>query len=272
MSTSIEQGETIRISVVVPSFNSGDYLKEALTSALEQEPPPHQVIVQDGGSTDGSLDILRAAGPGVDWRSEPDTGQSNALNLAIRRATGDVVVWLNADDILAPGAFAAVQEAFGRHPEAEFAFGDYDVIGSDGRILRRFRSSEYDPRRVFTRGCYIFSGAIFFRRTLLERVGPFNERLNTCMDFDYMVRLGDVPAIHVGKIVAAFRISGAGKSSTMRSRFLRETYAIRRRVAGRSMRLRMLALLIAGVELVSLYTQPVRLTRPWSVLRGRRRL
>lgn len=263
---------SIRISVVIPSFNSGSYLSQALTSALGQEPPPHEVIVRDGGSTDGSLDILRAAGDAVDWRSEPDSGQSNALNSAIERATGDVVVWLNADDILAPGAFAAVHHAFARSPEAEFVYGDYDMIGADGRIIRRFRSSAYDPRRVFTHGCYIFSGAIFWRRTLLDRVGPFDERLNTCMDFDYMLRLGDVPSIHIGKSVAGFRMSGAGKSSTMRSQFLREALMLRRRVAGRSVRLRLLAWLLAAVELVSLYTQPVRLTRPWSAIRGSRRL
>jgi glycosyltransferase involved in cell wall biosynthesis len=262
----------LRISVVVPSFNSMPFLDAALRSALGQDPPPYEVIVQDGGSTDGSLEVLRSAGPAVDWRSEPDTGQSNALNKAISRASGDVIVWLNADDTLAPGAFGFVQKAFEDHPEAEFVYGDYDVIDADGGVLRHFRSSPYQPQRVFTRGCYIFSGAIFFRRSLLDRVGPFNERLNTCMDFDYMLRLGDVPSIHVGENVAGFRMSGAGKSSTMRSRFLREAYAIRRRVAGRSIRLRVLALLIAGVELVSLYTHSLRLTRPWAILRGNRRL
>jgi glycosyltransferase involved in cell wall biosynthesis len=267
-----EAASDVRISVVMPSFNSGHYLAIALQSALEQVPRPHEVIVQDGGSTDGSLEILRAAGEAVDWRSEPDTGQSNALNMAIRRATGDIVVWLNADDILAPGALAAVQEAFTRDPEAEFAYGDFETIGPDSRVIRRFRSSPYDVQRVFRRGCYIFSGAIFYRRALLERLGPFDERLEACMDFDYLLRLGETPSIHVGKTVAGFRMSGGGKSSTIRSRFLREAYSIRMQVAGQSRRRQLLALFVAGIELVSLYTQPVRLTRPWSIVRGSRRL
>jgi glycosyltransferase involved in cell wall biosynthesis len=261
-----------RISVVIPSYNSGSYLAAAIDSAIGQVPAPHQVIVQDGGSTDNSLAILAGYGDRLDWRSGPDLGQSDALNKAIERVDGDIVVWLNADDTLAPGAFAEVTRAFAAAPHVELVFGNYDMIGADGRVLRRFLSSAYDPKRFFTRGCYIFSGAMFFRRTLLERIGPFDVSLQTCMDFDYMLRIGDVEAVHIDAIVAGFRMSGEGKSSTMRSRFLREAYRIRSRAAGRSVRGRLLAVGIAGLELVSLYTQPVRLTRPWATLRGRRRL
>lgn len=262
----------IRISVVVPSFNTGAYLGEALESALTQEPPPFETIVQDGGSTDGTLDILRGFGDAVAWRSEPDAGQSDALNKGIARATGDVVVWLNADDLLVPGAFAAVIEAFAREPDAEFAYGDFDMIRSDGAIVRRYRSSPYDPRRVFTRGCYIFSGAIFYRRPLMTRVGQFDRRLHACMDFDYLMRLGHARSVHVSATVARFRMSGSGKSSQMRSRFLRESHAIRWRAAGRSAQLRVLTLGLDAFAAFSLWTQPLRLTKAWSSVRRGKRL
>lgn len=263
---------TIRISVIIPSFNSGPYLREAIESALTQKPRPCEIIVQDGGSTDESLDILRDFGDGVSWRSEPDHGQSDALNRAVERATGDVLVWLNADDVLVAGAFAAAVDTLLRHPNADFVYGDFDMINSSGAVLRRYRSSPYDPHRVFTHGCYIFSGAIFYRRALLDRVGPFDERLHACMDFDYLVRLGSARAVHVGSTVARFRMSGAGKSSTMRSRFLRESHAIRWRAAGHSPRLRALALYAGLRGFVSLWTQPLRLTRAWSAVRRGKRL
>lgn len=262
----------LKISVVVPSLNSGRFIGEALHSALAQEPPPHEVIVQDGGSTDDTLAVLGTFGSEVSVRSEPDRGQSDALNRAIKRATGDTLIWLNADDALAAGAFEAATRAFERHPEAEFAYGDFERIGSEGQTLRRYRSSPYDPHRVFTHGCYIFSGAIFYRRELIDRIGPFDDRLHACMDLDYLLRLGDARGIHLKTSVAQFRMSGAGKSSTLRMRFLRESHAIRWRTAGRSLRLRALTLMLDARDAALLFTQPVRLTKAWSALRGPKQL
>jgi glycosyltransferase involved in cell wall biosynthesis len=261
-----------RISVVVPSFNSAVFLREALESALSQEPPPYELIVQDGGSTDGSVEILRSFGDRVQWRSEPDDGQSQALNMAIAAATGDVVVWLNADDLLVPGAFAAVEGAYREHPDADFVYGDYDMIRADGSVMRRFQSSPYDPERVFTHGCYIFSGAIFFQRYLLRRVGRFDERLHACMDLDYLLRIGDVRTVHLGMTVARFRRSGFGKSNRIRQTFLREGHAVRKRAAGDSRRRRLMGLLVDARDLVALASEPLRHTRAWSAVRRSKRL
>jgi len=261
-----------KISVVVPSYNSATFLGEALESALSQEPAPYEVIVQDGGSTDGSLEILRSFANRVRWRSEPDGGQAQALNKAIAGASGDVVVWLNADDLLVPGAFAAVERAYTEHPHADFVYGNFDMIRADGNVMRRFESSPYDPDRVFTHGCYIFSGAMFFRRDLLERVGPFDERLHACMDLDYLLRIGDVNAIHLEMTVARFRRSGLGKSSRIRRTFLLEAHEVRKRAAGGSRRRRLVGLLVDARDMVALATEPVRYTRAWSAVRRGKRL
>lgn len=262
----------IRISVVMPSLNSGAFIAEALKSALDQVPPPHEVIVQDGGSADETLEILATLGPKVSWRSEPDRGQSDALNRAIAQATGDVVIWLNADDMLAPGAFAAALGALERHADADFVYGDFEMTRSDGVTIRRFRSSPYDPNRVFTHGCYIFSGAIFYRRKLMDRVGPFDDALHACMDYDYLLRLGNAQGVHVGQIVARFRMRDGAKSSTMRRRFLRESHALRWRTARGSNPRRALTLLLDARDAVLLWTQPLRLTRAWSAVRRGKRL
>ena len=242
-----------------------------MRSALDQQPPPHEVIVQDGGSTDDTLAILAEVGRGVHVHVEPDSGQADALNRAVARATGDIVVWLNADDTLVPCAFAAVTDAFGAHPEAEFVFGDFEVIGTDGQVIRQYRSSAYDPDRVFVRGCYIFSGAIFYRRRLLDRIGPFDTRYAACMDLDYMLRLGGVEAIHVGRTVAQFRYGRHQKSARMRWTFLRESHEIRWRAAD-SIGRKALTLALGARDSVYLVTHDLRHSAAWSRLRRSRRL
>jgi glycosyltransferase involved in cell wall biosynthesis len=263
---------TVReISVLVPSLNSGRFIAEAITSALQQRPAPLEVLVQDAGSTDQTMVELARFGGSVKVVQESDRGQADALNRAVARAKGEILVWLNADDLIAPGAFAAVVSSFERSPDAEFVYGDFEVIDAEGRILRRFVSSAYDPARVFTHGCYIFSGAIYFRRTLMERVGQFDDRFHACMDLDYLIRIGEARSVHAGRTLAQFRLAGSQKSTSMRLQFLRESHAIRWREA-RSVRRRVLAIALSLRDAIYLLTQPVRMTRAWSSVRGTRRL
>jgi glycosyltransferase involved in cell wall biosynthesis len=268
----IMRASEVRISVIMPSYNSGMYIAEALDSALSQRPAPFEVIVQDGGSTDGTLETLRSFGPSVTWQSQPDSGQSQALNRAIARSRGEVVVWLNADDMLTPGALAAAADAFVRAPGAEFVYGDFEVIRENGTTLRHFTSSEYGRRRVFWRGTYIFSGAMFLRRSLLERVGPFDESLHTCMDLDYLLRLDGARWVHIPLPVARFRMNDAAKSNTIRRQFIRESHAVRRRAASNSIVLRFATPLLTLRDAIVLASTPARHSRVWSAARRRRRL
>lgn len=262
----------VRISVVVPSYNSGRYLREALASALAQEPPPFEVVVQDGGSSDETLDVLREFGSDVAWVSQPDNGQADALNKAISRSSGDVVVWLNADDLLLPGAFAKAARAFDADPDTELVYGGYLLIDGDGHRMKEYESSPYDPRRVFTQGCYIFSGSMFLRRSLLDRVGPFDVALRACMDLDFLLRVGPVNAVRIGEPTAAFRMSGGGKSSLIRRDFLLESFKVRRRAAGGSARLTMIAVLAALRDAAALVTQPLRHSSLWLAVRPHKTL
>jgi glycosyltransferase involved in cell wall biosynthesis len=236
-------GAPVRMSVIVPSYNSGAYLREALKSALEQVPPPYELVVQDGGSTDDTLDILRSFGESITWVSAHDDGQSSALNRALARATGDVVLWLNADDVLLPGAIAAASAAFAADIDLDFVYGDFDMIDARGALIRRYRSSEYSWERVYARGCYIFSGSLFVRRRHLEAVGGFDPTLHGCMDFDLLLRLdAGARSRHLGQTIGQFRIHGASKSSRIGPVFLREGLRVRRRHAGRSPRLWLVAI------------------------------
>jgi glycosyltransferase involved in cell wall biosynthesis len=253
-----------RISVIIPSYNSGAFLREALFSVLDQVPRPHEVVVQDGGSTDDTLEILRSFGERIAWVSAPDGGQSDALNRALARATGDVILWLNADDLLLPGAIAAATAAFALDASLDFAYGDFDMIDGAGRLMRRYASSGYSWERVFARGCYIFSGSLFVRRDLLDAIGGYDQSLHACMDLDLMLRLRAAGrSRHLGMTIARFRMHDTSKSSTIGLAFLREGFQVRRRYAHRSPRLWLIALWATTRTAVVEVMAPLRYSARW---------
>jgi glycosyltransferase involved in cell wall biosynthesis len=253
-----------RISVIIPSYNSAPFLRQALTSVLDQVPRPHEVLVQDGGSADATLDILRSFGDCVAWVAAPDDGQSDALNRALARATGDVVLWLNADDVLLPGAIASASASFGSDPTLEFAYGDFDLIDAAGALMRRYQSSLYSWERVYACGCYIFSGSLFIRRQHLEAIGGFDPSLRACMDFDLLLRLDAAGrSAHLGRTIGQFRMHDASKSSTIGLAFLREGFRVRRRYARRSPRLWLVALWATARSGLMAAAAPLRYSSRW---------
>ncbi len=250
--------------MIVPSYNSGAFLREALTSALDQDPPPYEVLVQDGGSTDDTLDILRSFGERVAWIAAPDEGQSDALNRALARATGDVVIWLNADDVLLRGAIAAASDAFASDPDLAFAYGDFDMIDGAGALIRAYRSSLYSWKRVYARGCYIFSGSLFVRRQALTDIGGYDASLLACMDLDLLLRMDAAgPSRHLGRTIGQFRMHNASKSSTIGLIFLREGFRVRRRYARRTPRLWLTALLATARSGLMEAAAPLRYSSRW---------
>ena len=253
-----------RISVIIPSYDSGAFLRQALTSVLDQVQRPYEVLVQDGGTTDATLDILRLFGDRVAWVSAPDDGQSDALNRALARATGDVVLWLNADDMLLPGAIASASAAFASDRDLAFAYGDFDIIDAAGVLVRRYQSSEYSWNRVYARGCYIFSGSLFVRRQHLVTIGGWDASLRACMDFDFLLRLAAAGrSTPLGRTIGQLRMHDSNKSATMLRVFLREGLRVRRRYARRSPRLWLIALRAASLSGVALATTRLRLSPRW---------
>ena len=262
--TSARAAASPRISVIVPSYNSGAFLREALSSALDQVPPPFEILVQDGGSTDDTLEILRSFGERVAWISQRDGGQADALNKALARASGDVVLALNADDVILPGSLAAAMAAFEEDRDLAFAYGDFDMIDAASALMRQYRSSQYSWDRVYARGCYIFIGSLFVRRQVLLEIGGFDASLRACMDLDLLLRLdGNRRWTHLRRTIGQFRMHGASKSSTIGLVFLREAFRVRRRYARRSFRLWLVAVLLMPLHAVSLLTARLRFSRRW---------
>jgi glycosyltransferase involved in cell wall biosynthesis len=203
------------ISIVTPSYNQAQFLEETLRSVAAQDYPRKEHIVIDGGSTDSSVDIIRRYEPHLRyWVSEPDRGQSHAINKGLRVATGDVLAWLNSDDTYMPGALSRVGALFAAHPGVDLAYGDFLYTDMAGRAMRRrrvFSSMSYESLLYHD---YLGQPAVFFRRSLLEQVGLLDEALHYCMDWDLFLRMWRVcRPQHVPQVLATYRLDRQAKSN-----------------------------------------------------------
>lgn len=176
------------ISVITPSFNQGPFIARTLASVAQQSHPALEHLVMDGGSSDNTLQVLRRAGAGVHWVSQPDQGQADAVNQGLQAARGELIGWLNSDDIYYPQALAQVATHFAAHPELDVVYGDADHIDLEDRPFEPYPTAAWDPL-LLLHVCFICQPALFFRRRVLERVGLLNPTLQYCMDYEFWLRL-----------------------------------------------------------------------------------
>jgi glycosyltransferase involved in cell wall biosynthesis len=205
---------SVSFSIVTPCLNAEATIAEALCSVREQGYDALEHVVVDGGSTDGTMDIVRAGGAHVRWISEPDRGLSDAMNKGIRLARNDIVGWLNADDLYLPGALERVAAAFERRPDALWVTGRCLIIDADGKEIRRGVTRYKDAllRRwsfpLFLTQNFVSSPATFVRRETLEELGGFEERFRYSMDYDVWLKLGKRSApVLIDEPLACFRMA-----------------------------------------------------------------
>jgi glycosyltransferase involved in cell wall biosynthesis len=177
-----------KISLVTPSLNQGKFIRATLESVLSQGYPDLDYRVQDGGSKDETLAVLRAFEPRVPFVSEKDRGQADAINRGLSHANGEVLGYLNSDDVLLPGALAAVGEAFAANPELLFAWGRASYLDEAGNAVSPYLVRPDAVERLAD-ACFIAQPAAFFRRKVWEEIGPFDESLHHTMDYDYWLRI-----------------------------------------------------------------------------------
>lgn len=226
-----------QISIVTPSFNQARFLGECLGSVAAQAPASMEQIVIDGGSRDGSVEILHSFAnvQGRDylrWISEPDEGQSQALNKGFRQASGEIIGWLNSDDRYRPGCLQAILKAFDAHPHADIIYGDYTWIDEGGNIRQLRREISFSPLvLLYHRVLYIPTTALFFRRRVLDDGFLLNEGLQYAMDVDFMVRLSQAGYRfqHVSRFLADFRFQPQSKTCMYPRRQIEETLDVTRR-------------------------------------------
>jgi glycosyltransferase involved in cell wall biosynthesis len=232
----------MRISIVIPTLNQARFLPEAIESVLSQQTTAEvECIVVDGGSTDGTLDILREWDPPVRWSSQPDRGQADALNKGLARATGEVIGWLNSDDRYRPGALQRVVDVFSAEPATRWLYGKVRIIDERGREIRRaitayknLRMRKFRYRALLAEN-WISQMGVFWRAEAGRSVGPFRADLHYCMDYDYWLRLGARwPGRFVDAWLADFRLYAESKSgSGFVSQFAEEYQVARCAAAGR---------------------------------------
>jgi glycosyltransferase involved in cell wall biosynthesis len=223
-----------KISIITPSFNQLIFLEETISSVKNQKVDAQvEHIVVDGGSTDGSVEFLKSLGDGVKWISEADRGQADAVNKGLAMASGEIIGWLNSDDLYLPGTLQAVADHFRDNPGCRWAYGRCRIIDSAGKERWKWITRYKNARlRKFTierllRENFISQPAVFFRKDLFEEAGHLDLDLHYAMDYDLWLRFaGITPAGVINRDLACFRRHGSSKSETgYRDQFF-EQYAV----------------------------------------------
>ena len=234
-----------RISVVTPSFNQGEYLEQAIRSVLDQNYPDLEYLVIDGGSTDGSVDIIRRYAERLAyWCSEPDGGQYAAINKGFTRSTGRIMAWLNADDMYFPQALQTVAAVFTRFPEVAWATSLYPAIWNKAGAVVGVNKRRGFPRLFFNKGYYatprhyfrhhIQQESTFWTRSLWEAAGGLNTAYKLAADFDLWARFFALaPLAGIRAMLGGFRLHGDQRSVNRQEEYFDEVEHSFRRTGGR---------------------------------------
>ena len=223
------------VSIVTPSFNQAQFLEETIQSVLSQDYPRIEYIIMDGGSTDGSADIIqRYSSQLADWVSEKDQGQADALRKGFERAAGEIWAWLNSDDLYYPGAVRQAVEYLQSHPEVGMVYGDADLIDPGGAVLGKFPARQTSYQRMLDGNVHIPQQASFIRSQVWQKAGGLDASFFFAMDYDLWVRVAKLTQIqYVPKLWAAFRLHKASKSIQHEDRCYPEMLRVRQRVLGK---------------------------------------
>lgn len=220
------------VSIVTPSLDQGRFIEHAIRSVAEQDYPRIEHIVVDGGSRDETLDILRRH-PNVRWLSEPDDGQADALNKGFALASGEILAWLNADDVYLEGAVAAAVEALTRSG-ADLVYGAWQQLDEHGHVTREVPARPFVYRELLEVRNFIAQPTAFFTRAAFDAAGGIDATLRYAMDYELWLRLTKAGRVAtVDRPLAAFRFHAASKTVSAYDAFWPETHRASRRHGGR---------------------------------------
>ena len=202
------------VSIITPSFNQAEYLESTILSVLNQDYPNIEYIVIDGGSADGSVEIIRKYENQIAyWISEKDQGQTDALNKGFSVANGEIFAWINSDDLLLPGAVSQAVHELLAHPTAAMVYGQADYIDNKGNVIGHFPARQTNLKKLKNGFVHIPQQASFFRAENWHKVAPLDPSFNFAMDYDLWVRLAKMgELIFVQKVWAQFRLHANAKT------------------------------------------------------------
>ena len=215
----------MKISIITPSFNQGRFIERTIQSVLSQNYRDLEYIVVDGGSTDETLTILKKYEGRLRWISEKDSGQSNAINKGFRMARGEIVAWLNSDDIYLPGALRKIARYFAKHPGVMMVYGEGYMIDEHDNTKCRFPFTEpkFDLAKLIYYGDYVLQQSTFMRRTVFDDIPMLDESLHFGMDWDLFIRIGKKFRVeYIPEYIGCIREHGEAKTSSGGVRRFRE--------------------------------------------------
>ena len=206
-----------RISIVTPSFNQAPFLEKTIQSVLNQEYSNLEYLIMDGGSSDGSVDIIRRYADRLAyWRSGPDDGQADAIHRGFELASGDILGWVNSDDVLLPGALSKVAHVFDTQPDCHLLIGNSLRIDAQDNIVGKVWAYPLDFNRILFWGTGFDQPASFWKRALYFEVGGLNTSMQFCFDYDLYLRMvRRVPVFRCNEFLATLRLHPATKTSRL---------------------------------------------------------
>ena len=219
-----------KLSVIMPSFNQVDYIEASIKSVIDQNYPNLEFIIIDGGSTDGSVDIIKKYQSQIShWVSEPDQGQANAINKGLKMATGDWLCWQNSDDIYDQDCFASFAKLLESRKEADLVCGNLRLIDQNGGFIRDVKYTPPVLEEMLAEGMLIANQSSFWRR-FASSPDLMNETMHYSFDYEFFLRLVQkYKCVHSPSLVGCLRVHGEAKSSTSRNAFAMENERIRLR-------------------------------------------
>ena len=223
------------VSIVTPSFNQARYLEATIQSVISQDYVRLEYIIMDGGSTDGSVDIIKKYEDKLAWWvSEKDQGQTDAINKGFSRAKGEILAWINSDDTYEPGAISSAVNVLLAHPEIGLVYGNANYINVDGNIIGHFPAAQTDLARLRRGYVHIPQQTAFFRGDLWRSVGPLDPSFYFAMDYDLWVRLALRSQVKYNpQTWANFRLHTSGKTISADDRCWPEMLRVHYRDGGR---------------------------------------
>ncbi len=207
-----------KITIITPSYNQGQFLEETILSVLDQGYPNLEYMIIDGGSTDNSVDVIKKYEKYLTyWESEKDSGQTHAINKGFLRSSGELVNWLNSDDLLEGAALRTLGDAVLDNPNADVFYGDYRAVNEVSSTIYFRKCSPYRPKCLFWGRQISSQPSVFFRRAMLSRHGMLNEQFHFCMDIEYWIRCArnDAQFLQLKCPIGVTRVHGDAKTTKL---------------------------------------------------------
>ncbi|MCX5701464.1 MAG: glycosyltransferase family 2 protein [Candidatus Omnitrophica bacterium] len=220
-----------KVSIITPSFNQGRFIEETILSVLSQDYPNIEYIIIDGASTDNTLEIFKKYYKKIIWKSEPDNGQTQAINKGFKMATGEILAWQNSDDTYLPKTISIIVDFFLNNPNVGMVYGYFNYIDENGDLLFTKKIIDFSYRQFTCGRFHPVQATVFFRRSVLEEVGYLDEDFHYSMDTEFYCRIGKKFIIAlIPEVLGTFRIypqSKTGQKASKR-RWRKEELRIRK--------------------------------------------